>query len=341
MSLTAYIAAIPKVELHVHLEGSIRPRTLLRLAQRNGVALPAADEAGLQEMYRFVDFMHFIRTYVLISSTLATADDFALIARDFGAEMARQNIRYAEATFTPVTHIERGVPLEVLFEGLDAGRSQARAEHGVEIRWVFDIVRSFPATAEACLAAAIAGQDHGVIGLGLGGPEAGFPPEPFAGVFERARAAGLHSLPHAGEVAGPESVWSALRLLGAERIGHGVRSVEDPALLQHLTRHRIHLEVCPTSNVQTCVCPSYQEHPLPQLLDAGVSLGISTDARTISNITLNEEYRRLEEAFGWGAGEFYACNREALSASFVDDDIKNDLSSRLDAAYVQNSKVHA
>lgn len=340
MSLSGYVAAIPKIELHVHLEGSIRPRTLLELARRNGVALPAADEAGLQEAYRFVDFMHFIRTYVLISSTLATADDFALIVRDFGADMARQNTRYAEVTFTPITHVERGVPLEAIFAGLDAGRAQARAEHGVEIRWVFDIVRSFPATAEACLAAALAGMDHGVIGLGLGGPEAGFPPEPFGDIFARARAAGLHSLPHAGEVAGPQSVWSALRVLGAERIGHGVRSVEDPALLDYLRERQVPLEVNPTSNVVLGVYPDMAHHPFCRLWQGGLYVTVNSDDPPLFGTDLVREYEIVARACDFGPDELERLSLNALRASCMPEEDKRRMEAQFRAEFERVRAAH-
>jgi aminodeoxyfutalosine deaminase len=335
VSLTRFIAALPKVELHVHLEGSIQPATLLELARRNGVALPAQDEAGLREMYRFTDFAHFIRTYVLISTTLQRAEDFALIAADFGAEMARQNIRYAEATFTPMTHVNRGVPWEALRDGLDAGREQARRAHGVEIAWVFDIVRSLPETAERCCDLALAGMDHGVIGLGLGGPEAGYPPEPYADVFARARAAGLHSVPHAGEVAGPESVWGALHALGAERIGHGVRSIEDPALLDHLREHQIPLEVNPTSNLCLGVYPDMTRHPLRSLWHGGQYVTVNSDDPPMFNTDLNREYELAAEVCGFGHDELEQLSLKALHASFLPPQRKADMENEFRAEFAR------
>jgi adenosine deaminase len=315
--LTDFIQAIPKIELHVHLEGSIQPRTLLALAQRNGVALPAGDEAALREQYRFTDFAHFVRTYLLISSTLQRAEDFALIVADFATEMARQHIRYAEVTFTPMTHVNRGVPWEALRDGLDAGRVAARSDHGVEIAWIFDIVRSLPETAEPACDLAIAGQAHGVVALGLGGPEAGWPPEPYAAVFARARAAGLHAVPHAGEAAGPESVWGALRALGAERIGHGVRSAEDPELLDTLRERQIPLEISPTSNLCLGVYRDLAEHPICRFWREGLYVTVNSDDPPLFGTDLNREVELVAGACGLDADGVEHLSLKALHASFL------------------------
>jgi aminodeoxyfutalosine deaminase len=203
MSVVEYLRAAPKAHLHVHLEGSILPETLLTLARRNGVTLPADTVEGLRAWFAFRDFDHFIEVYLAITRCLRTAEDYELIAYEFGAEMARQHIRYAEATFSPSTHEAMGVPFETQFSGLTRGCARARAELGVEIAWVFDIVRNVAQErrdrwAEYTLARAIEGMSNGVVALGLGGMEVGYPPEPFAPYFTRAREAGLRSVPHAG-----------------------------------------------------------------------------------------------------------------------------------------------
>ncbi len=219
-SIEAYLRAAPKAELHVHLEGSIRPATLLQLAQRNGVDLPARDLGGLREWFRYRDFDHFVEIYIEITRCLRNSEDYELIAYEFGAEMASQNIRYAEVTFSPSTHHALGVAQDVWFGGLSRGRERARAEFDVEIAWVFDIVRNVPGPednrerADYTVGVAIEGMRDGVVALGLGGVEVGYPPEPFAPYFERALAAGLHSVPHAGETVGPPSVWGCAQ--GAE-----------------------------------------------------------------------------------------------------------------------------
>ena len=315
--MVAFIREMPKVELHVHLEGSIRPATLLRLAERNGVALPAHDLDELRDFYRFIDFTHFLRVYLTISSCLQTVDDFELVAYEFGADMARQNIRYAEVTFTPYPNVQRtGLPFADILTGLNAGRARAQADFGVEFRWVLDIVRDNPDSGPQVVRWAAAAQERGVIGLGLGGPEQGHPPEQVADAYAQARRAGLHSLPHAGELVGPESVWGALRSLGAERIGHGVRSIEDPALVDYLVERQIPLEICPTSNLRLGVYPSYRAHPLRRLWERGVYVTVNSDDPPMFGTDLVGEYLVLVEQMGFTAADLEQLSLNALRASF-------------------------
>lgn len=299
-----YIEAVPKAELHVHLEGSIQPVTLLKLAQQNYVKLPVQTVEELQDWFTFRDFDHFIEIYFEISSCLKTSDDYELIAYEFGANMARQNVRYAEVTFSPSTHqFSLGIPFDVFFNGLTKGRLRAQAEFGVEIRWVFDIVRDIPDTllnrrrAEYTLAVAQEGMRNGVVALGLGGGEVGNPPELYEKWFEKALEVGLHSAPHAGETVGPESVWGAIRSLGAERLGHGIRSIEDAQLVEYLAERHIPLEICPTSNIRLGVFPDLAAHPFRRLCDAGVPVTINSDDPPLFNTTLDDEAKLLAVPF--------------------------------------------
>jgi adenosine deaminase len=323
MSLTSYLRAAPKVELHVHLEGSIQPATLLVLAERNGATLPADTVEGLRRWFTFRDFAHFIEVYVAVTRCLRTLQDYEQITYDFGAEMARQHIRYAEVTFTPGTHEYLGVPHAIYFAGLTRGRERARADFGVEINWVFDIVRGISDSARSVRYAdyttsvAIEGMADGVVALGLGGEEAGNPPEPFAPWFDRARAAGLHSSPHAGETAGPESVWGALRALGAERLGHGVRASEDPALVAYLADRSIPLEINPSSNLRLGVYPSLTEHPLRQLYEAGVFVTVNSDDPPLFNTTLSDELALLADPFGFDVAAADTILLNGVRASFL------------------------
>jgi aminodeoxyfutalosine deaminase len=299
-----YIEAVPKAELHVHLEGSIQPATLLMLARRNDVKLPVQTVEDLQDWFTFRNFDHFIAIYFEISSCLKTSDDYELIAYEFGANMARQHVRYAEVTFSPSTHqFSLGIPFDVFFSGLTKGRLRAQKEFGVEIKWVFDIVRDIPDVmlnrrrAEYTLAVAEEGMNDGVVALGLGGGEVGNPPEQYAKWFEKALEAGLHSAPHAGETVGPESVWGAVQVLGAERLGHGVRSIEDSDLVAYLAERHIPLEICPTSNVRLGVYADLASHPLPGLHRAGVPVTINSDDPPLFNTTLNGEVKLLVDPF--------------------------------------------
>jgi adenosine deaminase len=337
MSLESYLRTAPKAELHVHLEGSIQPATLLTLARRNGATLPADTVEGLRQWFTFRDFEHFIEIYLTITRCLQTAADYEVITYELGAEMARQNVRYAEATFTPSTQDFLGVPFDVYFAGLTRGRERAQADFGVRINWVFDIVRNIedPARrahyADYTASVAIEGMGDGVVALGLGGLEAGYPPEPFAPAFERARAAGLRSDPHAGEMAGPESIWGALRALGAERIGHGVRATEDAALLAYLAELRIALEVNPTSNLRLGIYPSLAEHPLRRLHDAGVVVTVNSDDPPLFNTTLSDEVGLLASAFGFDVATIDAILLNGVRCSFLPPDRKQALEAEFQA----------
>ncbi len=325
----AYLRAAPKAELHVHLEGAIQPATLLALAQCNGKALPAQTVEELRQWFRYRDFNHFIEIYFEITSCLKTAEDYELIAYEFGAEMARQHTRYAEVTFSPSTHYySLGIPFDTFFSGLTRGRERARADFGVEMRWVFDIVRNIEDEARShqladyVTSVAIEGMADGVVALGLGGAEIGYPPERFAPFFERARSAGLHSAPHAGETVGPESIWGAVRALGAERLGHGVRAIEDAALVEYLAAARIPIEVCPTSNLRLGVYPSLAEHPLPRLYAAGVPLTVNSDDPPLFNTTLNQEVALLADPFNFDLATINDILLNGVRQSFLSPDEK-------------------
>jgi adenosine deaminase len=296
------IRDLPKAELHLHLEGSMQPELALRLAGRHGVVLPGSEEGveGLRRHYRYTTFADFLRLYLALSSCLTEAEDFTTLTVDLARGLAAQNVRYAEVTVTPMTHVARGVPGDALLAGLAEGRARAREEYGVELGWVFDIVRNLADQGAPTLELALRGREQGVVGLGLSGPESlEWPLEPFEPLFARARGSGLHSLPHAGEHAGPESIWAVLRRLGAERLGHGVRCLEDPALVEYLVERRIPLEVCPSSNVSLGVCVDLEHHPLPRLLEAGLAITLASDDPPLFSTTLTDEYLRCAARFSW------------------------------------------
>ncbi|MBN1146940.1 MAG: adenosine deaminase [Anaerolineales bacterium] len=328
MNLLEYARRIPKAELHVHLEGAIRPAILLQLAERNGLPLPARNAAELQDFYRYRDFAHFIRVYESIIACLRTEDDYRLIAYEFGAECARLNVRYAEVTFTIETNMRlNGLPWETILENLNSGREQARREFGVEVRWIFDIVRNLPQTQEMVLEIALAARERGCVALGLGGSEADFPGQLFEDTFERARRACLPRVPHAGENAGPDSVWQALDGLHANRLQHGVRAAEDLALVRALAERQIACDICPTSNIRLGVYPDFEAHPLRQLWEAGVCITIGSDDPPMFNTDLNQEYCTLVERFGFTASELEQVSLNGLRASLLPEAEKARLES--------------
>ncbi len=281
----------PKIELHVHLEGTIRPRTLLDIARRNDYALPTDTVEGLEALYDFRDLAHFIEVWILTTNALRHAADFRQVVVDYAAEAASHGAVYLEAIFSPAERIRRGIPWDEIFGGYCDGAQEARELHGIEVRLTPDIARGFTIEeATALVQNAARYRDRGVLGVGLGGLEAEFPPEPYAGVFELARSEGLASVPHAGEAAGAASVRGALESLGADRIRHGIRAEEDPGLVRELAGRGIVLDVCPISNLRTRVVSSLNEHPLPRLVAAGVRCSISTDDPAMFGTDLTRDY---------------------------------------------------
>ena len=281
----------PKIELHVHLEGTIRPETLLEIARRNDYPLPADTADGLAKLYDYRDFAHFIEVWILTTNALRTRDDFRQIVVEYAAEAAGHGAVYLEGVFSPAERARRGVDWDEMFGGYCDGAEEARELHGVEVRLTPDIFRgASDEEADLVVDHSVRHRDRGIVAVGLGGLEAEFPPEQYAGVFERVRAEGLGSVPHAGEVTGPASIRGALDALGADRIRHGIRAVDDPDLVDELREREIVLDVCPVSNVRTGAVGSLEEHPLRELVEAGVRCSISTDDPAMFDTDLTREY---------------------------------------------------
>jgi aminodeoxyfutalosine deaminase len=286
----------PKIELHVHLEGTVRPRTLLEIAKRNDYALPAETEDELTAIYDFRDFSHFIEVWVLTTNALRTEADFRQVVIDYAEEAASHGAVYVEGIFSPAERVRRGVGWDEIFSGYCDGAEEARELHGVEVRLTPDIIRGYPLEdAEQTVRYCAKYRERGIVGVGLGGLEADFPPEPYEPAFNLAHEFGLASVPHAGEVAGPPSVRGALEKLGAVRLRHGIRAAEDPGLLREIAGRRVVLDVCPLSNLRTRAVASLAEHPLPQLVAAGAVCSISTDDPAMFGTDLSRDYEAARQ----------------------------------------------
>jgi aminodeoxyfutalosine deaminase len=281
------VSTFPKIELHVHLEGTVRADTLRAIAKRNDYPLPD----DLESLYRFRDFRHFIEVWILTTNALQTEDDFRQMVVDYAEEAASHGAVYLEGIFSPAERVRRGVPWEAIFEGVCAGAEEAP----IEIRLTPDIPRGFTMEeARATVEWSARYRDRGVVGVGLGGLEAEFPPEPYEAVFAEAKSLGLGSVPHAGEVAGAASVRGALEALQADRLRHGIRAEEDPGLVRELAARGTVLDVCPLSNLRTGAVASLAEHPLPRLVAAGVQCSISTDDPAMFDTDLTRDYEAAE-----------------------------------------------
>jgi aminodeoxyfutalosine deaminase len=331
--LTSFISGLPKAELHVHHVGSASPRIVAELAARHPDSPVPQDPEALAEYFTFRDFAHFIEVYLSVVDLIRDAEDVRLLTYEIARDMARQRIRYAELTVTPHSSVRRGIPDVAFLEAIEDARRSAERDLGVVLRWCFDIpgeVEGDTAAEETARLACEMAPD-GLVSFGLGGPEIGVSRPRFKPFFDRAIAAGLHSVPHAGETTGPATVWDALTVLRAERIGHGTSAAQDPELLAHLAEQRIPLEVCPTSNLATRAVTSLAEHPLAEMVRAGVLVTINTDDPPMFGTDLNTEYAVAAGLLGLDAAGLAGLAKNAVAASFLDDAGKTVLTTEIDS----------
>ncbi|KOX35806.1 MULTISPECIES: adenosine deaminase [unclassified Streptomyces] len=332
--LHPFIAGLPKAELHVHHVGSASPRIVAELAARHPDSKVPTDPEALADYFTFTDFAHFIDVYLSVVDLVRTPEDVRLLTFEVARDMARQNIRYAELTITPYSSTRRGIEERAFMAAIEDARKAAEAEFGTVLRWCFDIPgeAGLEAAEETARLATTEGlRPEGLVSFGLGGPEIGVPRPQFKPYFDRARAAGLRSVPHAGETTGPETVWDAIRELGAERIGHGTSSVRDPELLAYLAEHRIALEVCPTSNIATRAVATLDEHPIKRMVDAGVLVTVNSDDPPMFGTDLNTEYAVAARLLGLDERGLAALAKNAVEASFLDTAGKARITAEIDA----------
>ena len=327
-----FIRRMPKAELHVHLEGSVYPETLLKLAEKYGRRLPFETAEDARDWFVFRDFPHFIEIYVEICNLLLDEEDYELISVDMARRSAAQNLRYMEVTFAPVSILNpRTTALpDIVMSGLRSGAAIAERDHGVDLQFILDPVRG--RTPEEVFATAqwwTGNAGDRLIGFGLGGHELGNPASRFADAFELVRSAGAGISLHAGETDGPTSIRDALAS-GADRIGHGVRAIEDAQLVEELADAEVLLEVSPTSNIQLGVFPDYSQHPFRELANAGVNLTVNSDDPPMFNTTLTREFEVLVEHFDYTLVELLSLSRNAIRGSFLPPDRQRDLEARFE-----------
>jgi adenosine deaminase len=320
---------LAKVELHLHLDCSLSFAAVSNLAPHISRQEYDAEFVAPPACASLADFLtRAPRGFQLMQ----TEDALRMVTEDVFEQLRRDRVIYAEIRFAPLLHLLEGLSPEAVVAAVDRVTEQCIQATHIEARLILCTLRHFD-QAQSLLTAQLVERFRGtrVAALDIAGDEAGFPIYPHIPAFRYAMDHGLHRTAHAGEACGASSVWETLQAFQPARIGHGVRSIEDPLLVDHLKRERIHLEVCPSSNVQTRTSLTYADHPVDRLFRAGVSLGISTDTRTITNVTLEQEYLRLREQFGWTDDELLACNREALRAAFIDEPTRGRLLAELGA----------
>lgn len=321
---------LPKTELHLHLEGAISPTTLLTLVNKYGTSKHIVEQEALAEQLRFRNFEQFLETWMWMTESVREPDDFILIAQGVAEHLATLGVVYAELHFSPPDFMRHGLDICSIATAVRTGLDSV--ESGPRVGLIIDLCRQYGPEAGArwLEEAAEVSTQAGIIGVGLGGPEHLAPPEPYEGLFRRAAELGFRRVAHAGEAASSESVWGALRKLGAERIGHGVRSIEDEDLIKYLAKNQIPIEVCPTSNVCTRAVASLKDHPIRLLFDAGVKITLSSDDPTFFCANIVDEYNLLRERFGFTDQELLQIARNGFEEAFLEENERKKLLTNFD-----------
>jgi adenosine deaminase len=318
-----WVEHLPKVELHLHLEGAIPHSALWELVQKYGGDPTLPDLPALVRRFKYTDFPHFIETWIWKNQFLREYDDFTFIAEAVAKDLAQQNIRYAEVFFSPPDFARHGLQTQSMAVAIRKGLSRVS---GIEIALITDLVRDFgPEKAAITLAETNEVRDQGIIGVGIGGSEQEYPPELFEKVYEQARRLGFHTTAHAGEAAGAISIWGAIRSLHVERIGHGTRAEEDPALLDYLVEQRIPLEMCPISNLRTGVVLAAEQHPVRRYFELGLVVTISSDDPKMFGNSLADEYRLLEEKLGFTPQQVCTLILQGIRSAWLPQERKSQL----------------
>ncbi len=326
-----YIQKLPKVELHLHLDCSLSYDVVNKI-----------DPSVTREDYNYeyiapskcTDLADFLTRAIKGISLMQTKEHIQLVVHDLFRQMTSDNMLYAEIRFAPLQHLEKGLTAHEVVETAEQATAEASKNTGIEARLILCTLRHFTKE-QSMQTVKLVEEFKGtyVTGFDIAADEAGFPIDNHIEAFKYAKKNSIFCTAHAGEAKGAESVWETLQYFGPSRIGHGVRSIEDKKLVEHLRSNKIHLEICPTCNVQIDIYDTYKNHPVDELHKAGISLNINTDTRKITNITLNKEYQKLQDVFGWTIDDFYNCNVNALRAAFIPDAMKKDLLGRLRLAY--------
>src|SRR5438270_6356623 len=327
---SSFVLSLPKAELHLHLEGSIEPTTLLELRQRH--AIDGASLAEVEQLYNYKDFAGFLSAFKDVTGHLRTPEDYELIIYRLMERLKSQNVLHAEVIVSAGVCLWRKQDFPAIFEGLERGRQRGERDFGVSLLWIFDAVRQFGAEkAQSVLDLAVQFHDRNVVAFGIGGDEHTGPPEWFAAAYARGAEHGLHLTAHAGENAGPESIWGALNLK-AERIGHGLTAAQDPELVEELATRQVPIEICLSSNLCTGCCASVTTHPVRQYFDQGVMITLNTDDPAMFRTSLAREYQLAQQSFGFTDEHLRELARNSFEASFLPAEKKLELLGLFDAA---------
>lgn len=311
------IKALPKAEQHIHIVGSTRPETLLWLVEEGDLDAPYRTVEDVERFFKFKDFDHFISVYSTVVRCITEENQFERIAYEMLEDDARCNVRHVEASFSAPDHVLLGLDYGGMLDAINRGARRARADYGIECVLRIDLVRNYGAEMGMEVLDWIEGGGDNIVAVDIGGSEGGFPPEPYEPVYSRARDMGLHLAAHAGEAAGPESVWGAVKRLGVERIGHGVAARDDSELMGYLAEKGITIEACPVSNVRTGTVASITEHPIRGFIDRGICVTANSDDPSMFGTDMNNEYIQLHRELGFNVQELFQLSLNAVDSSFL------------------------
>ena len=311
------IKALPKVEQHLHIVGSTRPETLLWLLKEGGLKKPFKTVEDVRRFFQYRDFPSFINTYLTVFRCITREDEFERITYEMLEDDAQCNVKYVEASFSAPDHVREGLDYGLMLDAINGGVQHARRDFGIECNLRIDLVRNYGPDTGMQVLDWMENKSDNIVSVDIGGSEEKFPPKPFAGVYQRAKRMGLHLVAHAGEAAGPQSIWDAIKYLDVERIGHGVTAIEDPELVRHILKRGVTIEMCPTSNLKTGVVSSLQRHPIRALFDKGVKVTVNTDDPSMFSTDMNNEYLQLHQQLGFTVPELFKLALNAIDSSFL------------------------
>jgi adenosine deaminase len=333
MTVNKLIQALPKAELHIHLLGAVRPSTLLEIIDKSGSQITLHTTEDIENFFQFRDFQHFIEVYMTIVGLVREEEYFDSMTYEMLEECHRQNIKYVELSFSPLDHMQFGLDFNEMLNKIHRARKRGRNKLGILSDVRIDLVRSNNTDTAMQILDLIEEASSGIVSIDIGGNETKFPPAPYAPVYERARDMGLHLVAHAGEAAGPQSIWDAVDILGVERVGHGVSARGDRRLLQHLLEKRVVIEACPVSNVRTRVVPDISSHPVREFFDCGLTVTVNSDDPSLFNTNLTNEYLHLHEHLGFTVEELHMLSVNAVNSAFIPESTRDSLLKTLQSEY--------
>ncbi|MFW9807084.1 MAG: adenosine deaminase [Candidatus Thorarchaeota archaeon] len=325
MNVIEAIKALPKIELHVHTLGSLQPSRLLSIIGEDGLDAPYETVEDIVRRFEYTDFTNFIEVYMEIIGYITKEKHFELITYDMLEKCAECNTHYVEASFSPRDHLQHNLDFSKMVKAINLGIDRAHSSFGIEANIRIDLVRSSTQDEAMEILDMVEKNPHNIVSIDIGGNEPLFPPKPFAEVYRRAREMGLHLVAHAGEAAGPQSIWDALEFLDVERIGHGVSAREDSKLIDYLNERRIGIEMNPVSNLRTGVVKSIREHPVREFYDKGLLVTVNSDDPSLFHTDLNNEFIQIHKHLGFTLSELFQLSLNGITSAFTDESVKKDM----------------